>query len=67
MVWDYLTELKKYSEAKDILKQAIKINPKFADAYNNLGNVYKKIKFYIKLYLYYKKAINIIKTCRYSQ
>ena len=37
-----LTELKKYSEAKNILKQAIEINPKFAEAYNNLGNIYRK-------------------------
>ena len=33
-----LTELKNYSKAKNILKQAIKVNPKFAEAYNNLGS-----------------------------
>ena len=50
-----LTELKNYSKAINILKQAIKINPKFAEAfYNNLGNVYRKNQDFHKAISYYK-------------
>ena len=54
-----LTELKKYSEAKNILKQAIKINPKFAEAYNNLGLYYEKLNEYGQAVDHYKRAIQI--------
>ena len=37
-----LTELKNYIKLK--MKQAIKVNPKFAEAYNNLEMFIEKIK-----------------------
>jgi tetratricopeptide (TPR) repeat protein len=37
---------KKYIEAANILESAIKLNPKIAAAYNNLGNVNVELKEY---------------------
>ena len=32
--------IRKFNEAIDSYQRAIKINPEYAEAYNNLGNVY---------------------------
>ena len=50
-----LTCMEKYEDAKDVLMQAIRINPKNADIYFNLGTIYSRknlrkvaIKYFLK-------------------
>jgi predicted O-linked N-acetylglucosamine transferase (SPINDLY family) len=49
----------KFNEAIDSYQRAIKINPEYAEAYNNLGNVYDINEKVDEAILNYKKAIKI--------
>jgi tetratricopeptide (TPR) repeat protein len=52
-------ELKKYQEAIDTYKEAIKIKPDFHEAYCNMGVAYDELKKYQKAIDAYKEAIKI--------
>ena len=49
----------KFTEAIASYQQAIKINPEYAEAYNNLGNIYDINEKVDEAILNYKKAIKI--------
>ena len=53
-----LQTLSKYREARECWIKAIKVNPKFSDAYYNLGNQSFSEKKYDSAENYYRKAIN---------
>jgi tetratricopeptide (TPR) repeat protein len=42
-----------------LYKKALELNPNNADAYNNLGIIYKKLKMYDQAFSSYKKALKI--------
>ena len=48
-----------YAKAIEAYKQAIRIRPDFAEAYNHLGNVYFATKDYLRAREAYKQAIRI--------
>jgi len=49
-----------YAEAKDVLRQAISLDPKFGRAYNHLGWLYEtKYQDYKKAEEYYRKSIEL--------
>jgi len=50
---------KDYNRAITYYQKAIKIDPNFVEAYNNLGIVYEKIGDYEKAISYFKKVIEI--------
>ncbi len=52
-------ELKKYPEALNNFKNAIKIKPNYAEVYNNIGIVYKSIENFTEAIFNYKKAIQL--------
>ena len=49
----------KFNESVNSYQRAIKINPEYAEAYNNLGNAYNAIEKVDEAILNYKKAIKI--------
>ena len=49
----------RFNESIDSYQQAIKINPEYAETYNNLGNVYATIEKVDEAISSYKKAIKI--------
>jgi len=53
------TELKNYNFAKDIFIKVINLNPKFADGYYNLANIYNKLDEQKKAIENYKKVIEL--------
>ena len=48
------------NEAKSNLKKAIELQPDYAKAYNNLGNVYKEVEEYNQAISVYEKGSNLI-------
>jgi tetratricopeptide (TPR) repeat protein len=52
-------KLGRYTEAIEAFKQAIRINPDYADAYFNLGVVYVKLGRYTEAIETFKQAIRI--------
>ena len=52
-------QIKNYKRAKILIKKAITINPNYAEAQNNLGNVYQELNKFKEAILYYKAAIKI--------
>ena len=60
----YTEAVKSYLQAIRIDDlQAIRIDDKYKDAYNNLGTVYRKMQEYSKAKNVYQQAINIDKRC----
>ena len=53
------TELKNYNFAKDIFIKVINLNPKFADGYYNLANIYNKVDEQKKAIENYEKVIEL--------
>lgn len=51
-----LVKLKKYQEAQDQYLEAVRINPKYGDAYNNLASLYYLVKKYAQAMEYLKLA-----------
>ncbi|HLH80058.1 MAG TPA: tetratricopeptide repeat protein, partial [Chthonomonas sp.] len=49
----------KLQEALDAFQHAIQLNPKFADAYNNLGVVYERLGKKDQALAAYRKAVEI--------
>jgi len=49
----------KFEESKSIYEKAIQFKPNYAEAYNNLGILYKKMKKYNDSEFNYKKAIHL--------
>ena len=54
-----LQNLKSYDEAEKEYRDAIRINPNYADAHNNLGNLLKNLKRYEEAEKEYREAIKI--------
>ncbi len=54
-------KLKKFNQAIISYKEAIKLNPSFSEAYNNLGSTFKSLNKYEEAILNYKKSINLNK------
>ena len=54
-----LAEAKRYAEAADLLTQSTRFWPQSAKAYNNLGEVYRRIKETKKAEQAYQKALEI--------
>ena len=54
-------KLQKFDHAIISFKGAIKLNPNFTEAYNNLGNTQKFLKKYEEAIINYKKAISLQK------
>ena len=54
-------KLKKFNIAINTFAEAIKLNPNFSEAYNNLGNTKKLIGQRDEAIIYYKKAISLKK------
>ena len=54
-------KLKKFNNAIISYEEAIKLNPKFTEAYNNLGSTLKSLNKYEEAIINYKKAISIKK------
>ena len=52
-------KLKKFDEAIVSFKEAIKLNPNFSEAYNNLGSTQKSLNKNEEAIFYYKKAIKL--------
>ena len=50
-------KLKKFNQAIISYKEAIKLNPSFSEAYNNLGSTFKSLNKYEEAILNYKKSI----------
>ncbi len=50
---------KKFQTAKKLLEQAIEINPNYAEAHNNLGNVFQELGRHKEAIVSYQSAINI--------
>jgi tetratricopeptide (TPR) repeat protein len=50
----------KLEEAQDLYDQILKIDPNYAQAYNNLGTIFQNSKEYQKAIKCYEKAIEII-------
>jgi len=53
-----LQKLERYGESKEPLEEAIKLNPKSAEAYIRLGNVYDEEEDFSKAIDHYSKGIN---------
>ncbi|WP_286926963.1 tetratricopeptide repeat protein [Flavobacterium sp. UBA4197] len=56
---DDMIDLQKYDVAIESLLNAIKNDPKFVMAYDNLGLCYRQLKDYDKAIRYYKKSLEI--------
>ncbi|PIV27968.1 MAG: hypothetical protein COS36_03850, partial [Candidatus Altarchaeum sp. CG03_land_8_20_14_0_80_32_618] len=54
-----MKNLKRYEEAEKEYREAIKINPKDADAHNNLGILLKNLKRYEEAEKEFREAIKI--------
>ena len=54
-------KLKKYNEAVIAFEMAIKLNPNFSEAYNNLGTTKKIVNEKDQAILYFKKAVSLKK------
>ena len=54
-----LNDQKKFEEAINYYKKSIKINPDYAEGYNNLGSAYYKLKKFNESISSYSKAIKI--------
>ncbi len=54
-------KLKKFDHAIISYEEAIKLNPNFSEAYNNLGSTLKSLNKYEEAILNYKKSINLNK------
>ena len=54
-------KLKKFNEAISSFKEAIKLNPSFSEAYNNLGNIQKIMNKKEEAIKCYRKAISLKK------
>ena len=52
-------KLQKYKNAVTSFENALKLNPKFSEAYNSLGNVKKSLNFRDEAEIYYRKAISL--------
>ena len=52
-------QTKKFEEAKELLKKAIKIKPEMPDLYNNMGLILREMKDYDQSLISFKKAIQI--------
>ena len=52
-------QTKKFEEAKELLKKAIKIKPEIPDLHNNMGLILMEIKDYDQSLISFKKAIQI--------
>ncbi len=50
---------KKFQEAVESFKEAIKVKPNFSEAYNNLGSTQKSLNKFKEAILSYKKAIDL--------
>lgn len=46
-----------FSDAEIYYKQALELNPEYAESYNNLGNIYKEQKKFLESISSYEKAI----------
>ena len=56
-----LTSLKKYKDAEIHLLRAIKFNPNYHQAINNLGNLYQNMEDFDKAIIFFNKATKINK------
>ena len=54
-------KLKKFNQAITSFNEAIKLNPNFSEAFNNLGSTLKSLNKYDEAILNYKKSINLNK------
>lgn len=52
-------EAKKFSEAEELYRKAIELNPNYAYAYNNLGNILSNLERYDEAEGFYRKAIDL--------
>ncbi len=55
----FLKEIGKYKEAEIELKKAIKLNPKYANAYFNIAGLYISKRKFLKAEIYLRNAIEI--------
>ena len=51
---------KKFANAENAFKKAIKLNPKHADAYNDLGNLYQEWGRFKEAHNAYRKALKLV-------
>ena len=54
-----MREQKKLKESEESYKKAVKLNPNFADAYNNLGVTQRELNKFVDSEYSYKKAIEL--------